>query len=1062
MSQSTAKRIGKRNGFLFAGLAVLLGAKPASAGWDETAAGTYDYLLNTNWTSDTINDDFPSTLVLAGTQTLTFAAGHQTAGDMNFNYGGNFALTLRATGANQTLTLGGNISLNTAGGTTANVSIGSTTANQNLNVNLGGATRTFSVAASRSLTFFNAISGSGGLIKSGSGELRLISASNSFTGGITVNGGTLAIGSDASMADSLLGSTANDLFLTNSTIRLGTANTRTFAFDPRRSITIAGTASFIGPSGYSNNFENLTITGNILGSGALSLSGSNSTLLAGNNTGINQISMNGMLRISSEANLGNPNSAFTALGFAAKGFSIMGTTLNNLSGHTFPWASNQSITWDIQDPDNTFTWDKNYNIGMNAADSQGTFFKSGLGTVVITTAQTYNNIQVTAPDTVMSGGVLKVDYTAGGDLPSPANGNQLAFSGGTLYLLGKSDAAVTENLANVKLLTGGGKLVVDNQDGVSSTTVNLGNFTTMAAPAAGSTLQIQTLNIGGGATVTTTATNTNELLGGGRIVFNGRFATNTTDTSGGTIGAYDGASAGLGDGTVGSTTNYLQTGTPVASPSATTYANSLQVATTAAAQNIDLGGNELILTSGALLFSGSHDYAITNGTLKSANSATTSDLIVHHQGTGTLTIGAAIANGGSGASTLTIAGPGKVVLTTANTYTGATYVEEAVLSISANTQLNNGANTSLSLYNGTLQTTATLSTGRSIGLAAGGGTIDVANGTTLTASGVVSGGRLTLANSDGGNGVLILSGANTFTSGVAINGGVVRLGNNGAFGTLGFNTLSFGSAATQTLQINGARTITVAGLTSAATTSVIENGAAGAATLNVYNGASNTYAGVIRDGSIGTLGLVKGGGGTLTLTNANTYTGPTVVYGGNLRVDGSLTSAVNVSDRGVLSGTGTVGNVTIANEGRLAPGASVGALTTGSLTFSGGKLAMEVNTSNNTADRISTSGGVDLGLGLASLEVSVLGSVSGSYNQTFTLISNTDLTDTTNGYFLGMTPTGNTYSFSSGTGLDYVINYAGGSNGNDVTIAFTSVPEPAGLSLIVLAGTALLGRRRRK
>jgi autotransporter-associated beta strand protein len=55
----------------------------------------------------------------------------------------------------------------------------------------------------------------------------------------------------------------------------------------------------------------------------------------------------------------------------------------------------------------------------------------------------------------------------------------------------------------------------------------------------------------------------------------------------------------------------------------------------------------------------------------------------------------------------------------------------------------------------------------------------------------------------------------------------------------------------------------------------------GSATLTTGNdNTSTTFSGVIS----GTGGLVKIGAGTLTLTGANTYTGPTIVSGGMLQV----------------------------------------------------------------------------------------------------------------------------------------------------------------------------------
>src|SRR5262249_41486119 len=68
-------------------------------------------------------------------------------------------------------------------------------------------------------------------------------------------------------------------------------------------------------------------------------------------------------------------------------------------------------------------------------------------------------------------------------------------------------------------------------------------------------------------------------------------------------------------------------------------------------------------------------------------------------------------------------------------------------------------------------------------------------------------------------------------------------------------------------------------------------------------------------------GLTKLGAGTVTLTNASTFTGPTVVSNGTLAVNGSLLrSVVTVQAGGTLAGTGATTNVTVNLGGAIAPG----------------------------------------------------------------------------------------------------------------------------------------------
>ena len=75
----------------------------------------------------------------------------------------------------------------------------------------------------------------------------------------------------------------------------------------------------------------------------------------------------------------------------------------------------------------------------------------------------------------------------------------------------------------------------------------------------------------------------------------------------------------------------------------------------------------------------------------------------------------------------------------------------------------------------------------------------------------------------------------------------------------------------------------------------------------------------------GSGGLSKRGAGSLQLTGHNTYSGPTIVSGGRLAVNGTLASAVTIEPGGTLGGSGVVSQV--ENYGTLAPGNSVGTLT---------------------------------------------------------------------------------------------------------------------------------------
>ncbi|HEY3900471.1 MAG TPA: autotransporter domain-containing protein [Chthoniobacter sp.] len=91
--------------------------------------------------------------------------------------------------------------------------------------------------------------------------------------------------------------------------------------------------------------------------------------------------------------------------------------------------------------------------------------------------------------------------------------------------------------------------------------------------------------------------------------------------------------------------------------------------------------------------------------------------------------------------------------------------------------------------------------------------------------------------------------------------------------------------------------------------------------------------------------FTKVGTGTLFLTGNNTYTGPTIINGGALVVNGSIASAQTfVNPGGTLGGTGFIGG-SIYNTGNVQPGDAPGILTVGGSYFqtAGGKLSIEVD-----------------------------------------------------------------------------------------------------------------------
>ena len=92
--------------------------------------------------------------------------------------------------------------------------------------------------------------------------------------------------------------------------------------------------------------------------------------------------------------------------------------------------------------------------------------------------------------------------------------------------------------------------------------------------------------------------------------------------------------------------------------------------------------------------------------------------------------------------------------------------------------------------------------------------------------------------------------------------------------------------------------------------------------------------------------LTKLGEGSLTLTQANTYEGGTIVSGGTLLVNNTVGSGtgiggVTVQTSTILGGSGIVsGGVTVESGGTIAAGNSIDMLTVGSLTLDAGSIAL--------------------------------------------------------------------------------------------------------------------------
>lgn len=225
-------------------------------------------------------------------------------------------------------------------------------------------------------------------------------------------------------------------------------------------------------------------------------------------------------------------------------------------------------------------------------------------------------------------------------------------------------------------------------------------------------------------------------------------------------------------------------------------------------------------------------------------------------------------------------------------------------------------------------------------------------------------------------------GANTYTGTTMMLGGTLRLSRYSLFGMVGTvavpGDLSIDYSGTVLLERNNqivdSSTITFTGGTlDLDGNSDTVGSIAGWGNIDLRtdgrlivgaNDRSTTFSGTM----VGSGGFDKIGNGTLFLTGYQTYTGPTRVLDGALRVDGSWfnTSSITVSNGATLGGEGVLSDITIAAGGTLHPGvggavAILGAA--GSVTFAASATyrVQLVSVSVHDAFAVNPAGVVNLG-----------------------------------------------------------------------------------------------------
>ena len=916
--------------------------------------------------------------------TLTTGTGDIT---LSNNLSGTGGLTINPAGAGNVTISGG---INNAGSVviTPVTGGGNTTLSGNIGSNVTG------------LTY-------GTNNTTGTATTLLLNGTNTYTGTVTINAGTVKLGSSTAFgnsANSVVASTyasgvaidLNGQTTSNPISIYGTGvsttgviiNSSASAATVSGAITINGVTATIGATAGDITFSGaiktasatnrtITLIGNVstatniyVNSGVLGGASSPGFLqLVVGSGGADKVKVSllgtqilqtngnvkitgGTLSLASSSTLSSSGMSLNAGGSTSDNSTLLLTAGNNYTWSSLAASGNLNFdTTDVASPTTiTFTAGgnatTNNNFGQTGSASKQLNAREGVTVVIGSSSSTFFDL-VGAAGT--SNKLMKLDGAGTFTINSVLRENQI---GGITVKGGINKVgAGTLNLNAANTYTGGTELRAGTTK--LGNAAALGDSTSTVRVDTGATLDLNgqtivntnALNLNSGTITNTSAT---KATYAGLINVGGNGATITADagdidiTNVGTMGlttgtgynlTFNGANGGTVSSIIGIGTGALNksgAGTWTLSGANGTYTGTTNISngTLALGASNAIGTGAVTITNAATLAIGANSDSVGTVTLTSGDITGSGGVLTS---TGDFNVSAgtisAILAGSSSSTDLTKTGAGTVVLSGVNTYTGATTISGGILSVS-------------SIGNGGVAGNLGAATNNSSNIVINGGTLKYTGAGETTDRKIKSGTAVTVDASGSGalvfdadpystitklgsfvtvdtNTVYTLTGTNTadntWDSRLVDNGtGVISLVKDGV------GTWVLGGDISNSTSVPNPFTggTTISGGKLKATTSTIKGAITNNSVFEFTNGSAlnASYDGVIS----GTGSLNKSGGGAVTLTADNTYTGATHINSGSLvlgsntgKISGS--SAINVYNAATLKSTNTTDTTTQAS-----------------------------------------------------------------------------------------------------------------------------------------------------